>query len=148
MDIYTDFPDRLKLRKVIYAGKKHVPLTIRSRRPHQDGLLLAFEEIETPEAVGQFRNQLIYTARAERPKLAEDQYYHDQILGFQVFEEGAEEPLGVLEEVMQTGANDVFLVKNPDGKEYLLPVIADVVRKIDLDKKMIRVHLLPGLMQS
>ena len=55
------------------------------------------------------------------------------------------ERLGKLEEIIQTGANDVYLVRSDTGEEILLPAIEAVIKDIDLDKKLMLVHLLPGL---
>jgi len=147
VEIYTDFPERLRPRKVVYLGEKHIPLTIRASRPHNAGLLLAFEGITTPEQVGLYRNQVLYVPRAERPALPEGEYYHDELIGFSVEDEGRRE-LGVLTEIMQTGANDVYVVTDREGSELLLPAIADVVLEVDQAHQKIKVHLLPGLIDA
>jgi 16S rRNA processing protein RimM len=144
VEIYTDFPERLRPRKVVYVGEKHIPLTIRLSRPHNAGLLLAFDGITTPEQVGIYRNQVLYVTRADRPTLPDGEYYHDELLGFSVEDEG-KKSLGILTEIMQTGANDVFVVTDQEGRELLLPAIADVLLDIDLARQKIKVHLLPGL---
>ena len=71
MDIYTDFPERLSPKRMVFVGAQRVPLTIRSNRSHGQGLLLAFDGFDTPEAVGRFRNQLLYIASAEALELDE-----------------------------------------------------------------------------
>jgi 16S rRNA processing protein RimM len=76
--------------------------------------------------------------------LPEGQYYQHQLLGLQVYEESGE-LLGSLVRVLETGANNVYVVREPDGKELLLPAIKDVVRQIELTEKKMIVHLLPGL---
>jgi 16S rRNA processing protein RimM len=144
VEIYTDFPERLSPRKVVYVGEKHVPLTIRISRPHNAGLLLAFDGITTPEQVGIYRNQILYVDRAGRPALPDGEYYYDELLGFSVEDEG-NKSLGILTEIMQTGANDVYVVTDQEGGELLLPAIADVILNVDLARQKIKVHLLPGL---
>jgi 16S rRNA processing protein RimM len=144
VEIYTDFPERLRPEMVIYAGEKHLPLTICRRRTHNDGLLLAFENFTTPEQVGRFRNQILYTAKADAPELPDGEYYQYEFLGLDV-EDEAGKFLGKLTEIMQTGANDVYVVTNEAGRELLLPAIAEVVLDVDLATKTMKVHLLPGL---
>ncbi len=144
VEIYTDFPQRLKPKKIVYAGEKHLPLTIRGCRPHKDGLLLAFEGISTPEDVGRFRNQTLYVSTVDRAALPPGEFYHDQLLGLSVITEDLR-PLGKLAEIITTGANDVFVIASADGSELLLPAIPDVILDIDLPTKMMKVHLLPGL---
>jgi 16S rRNA processing protein RimM len=147
VEIYTDFPERLKPHTEVFLGGKHLPLTIRRRREHNEGLLLAFEGYTTPEEVGKFRNQLLYTSRKKAPQLAADEFYQYQLIGLKV-ETDAGEVLGTVTDVIETGANDVYEVKNEAGREILLPATAEVILKVDLDQKLMRVHLLPGLLQG
>ena len=147
MEVYTDFPERLQAKRVVYAGEKHAPLTIRSSRFHNEGLLLAFQGITTPEQIGLYRNQILYVTTADRPDLPEGEFYHDELLGLEVVSEDGRS-LGALSEILETGANDVFVVTDPAGRELLLPVIAEVILSIDLPGRVIRVHLLPGLAEA
>ena len=147
VEIYTDFPERLAPKTLIFVGALHQPLTIRKRRPHKDGLLLAFEDITTPEQVGLLRNLMISIPAADRPPLPEGEYYHHQILGLSVVDEDGQE-LGKLAEILETGANDVYVVTRDDGTELLLPAISDVLLDVDLPRKTMRVHLLPGLIRE
>ena len=147
VEIYTDFPERLQPRKMIYAGERHLRLTISRRRAHNDGLLLAFEGFATPEEVGQFRNQTLYVAQADVPELPEDEYYQYELLGLRVEDETGK-PLGTLTEVIQTGANDVYVVTGENGSELLLPAIRGVILDVNMAAKTMRVHLLPGLIEE
>jgi 16S rRNA processing protein RimM len=122
-------------------------LTIRRQRIHNDGILLAFDGFTTPEQVGRFRNQILYIEVADAMELPEGEYYHHELLGLSVLDEtGAS--LGRVTEIMQTGANDVYVVTDEAGKEILLPAIAEVILDVDLDTKIIKVHLLPGLLEE
>jgi 16S rRNA processing protein RimM len=147
VEIYTDFPERLQAKRVVYAGERHAPLTIRSSRFHNDGLLLAFEGITTPEQIGLYRNQILYVTTTGRQALPEGEFYYDQLLGVNV-EDEVGRSLGQLTEILQTGANDVYVVANPTGHEMLLPAIAEVILAVDLEHRLIRVHLLPGLVDE
>ncbi|MFH1524184.1 MAG: ribosome maturation factor RimM [Chloroflexota bacterium] len=144
VEIYTDFPERILSQMVIYVGENHLPLTISRRRTHNDGLLLAFEGFTTPEQVGKFRNQTLYTTKADAPELPEGEYYQYELIGLEVKDEFGIS-LGKLTEIMQTGANDVYVVTNEAGRELLLPAITDVVLDVDLEAKTMKIHLLPGL---
>jgi 16S rRNA processing protein RimM len=147
VEVYTDFPERLQTKAVLYAGETHVPLTIRRQRIHNDGVLLAFDGFTTPEQVGRFRNQLLYIVVADARELPEGEFYYHELLGLSVLDEkGAS--LGKVTEIMQTGANDVYVVTDDAGKEILLPAIADVILDVDLDTKIIKVHILPGLLEE
>ncbi len=146
VEIHTDFHERLTPKTLVFVGAAHQPLTIRKSRSHNDGLLLAFDDISTPEQVGLLRNQLLYIPAAERPPLPEGEYYHHQMLGLSVVDESGQE-LGELTEILETGANDVYVVKRADASELLLPAISEVVLDVDLPRKTMRVHLLPGLVE-
>lgn len=147
VEVLTDFPERLRPKKVIYVGEGHLPLTIRSSRPHGQRLLLAFEGIWTPEEVGGYRNQVLYVSSAHRAALPDGEYYHDELMGLQVVDDRGRS-LGELTEIMQTGANDVYVVSGGDGRELLLPATAEVVLHVDLAQRIIQVHLIPGLMDE
>jgi 16S rRNA processing protein RimM len=143
-EIYTDFPERFSPKKAIYLGEKHMRLVISSQRPHNEGMLLGFEGVTNPEQAGLYRNQIISIAAAETSKLPEGEYYFHEILDMEVVDE-AGNLLGTVTEILETGANDVYVVAGKSGRELLLPAIPEVVLNVDLDKKTMKVHLLPGL---
>jgi 16S rRNA processing protein RimM len=107
-------------------------------------MLVTFEGYQSREGVAELRNQLVHVSAADRPPLPEGEYYHHQLLGLQVIDE-SEQPLGWLDQILTTGANDVYLVRDQAGGERLIPATDEVVLDIDLERKIIRVHLLPGL---
>ena len=144
MDVLTDFPERLIPGKKMVAGPQHMPVQIRSVRGHDQALLIAFQGYDTPEQAGTLRNQILYTSAADQPALQDGEYYHHEILGLQVFDEQGS-LLGTLVDILETGANDVYVVRPENGPEILLPAIDAVILEISLEKKAMRVHLLPGL---
>jgi 16S rRNA processing protein RimM len=147
LDVMTDFPERLKPGTHIFVGDKKQALKITRRRPHSDGMLLGFEGITTVEQTAKYRAQTVYVTAEDRPPLPDGEYYHHQIIGMSVVDEtGA--ALGLITEIIETGANDVYVVKNADGREILLPALKQVLLDINLDTKTMRVHLLPGLVDS
>ena len=147
VEIYTDFPERLQPKAMVYAGENHRPLTITRRRFHGHGLLLAFDGFTTPDDVGRFRNQTLYIATADASELSEGEYYFHELLGLSVTDD-AGESLGEVTEIMQTGANDVYVVTNSTGREVLLPAIAEVILNVDMASRSMKVHILPGLLDD
>jgi len=85
VEIYTDFPERLQPRTMVYAGENHLPLTICRQRIHNDGVLLAFDGFNTPEQVGRFRNQILYIVRTDASELPDGEYYFHELLGLTVW---------------------------------------------------------------
>jgi 16S rRNA processing protein RimM len=144
VEIYTDFPDRLVPKKSIFLGEQHIKLIIARRRQHNEGLLLGFEGISSPEQAGRYRNQFLSITASETPKLPEGRYYFHELLDLQVIDESGN-TLGTLTEILETGANDVYVVTANNGHELLLPAIPEVVLNVDQEAKKITIHLLPGL---
>jgi 16S rRNA processing protein RimM len=145
MEVITDFPERIRQGKTLLIGESHQPMRVASRRVHAGNLLLAFDGIDTPEEVGRLRNQWVYVPTSDRPPLSEGEYYHHQLLGLRVSSDDGLE-LGCLTDILETGANDVYVVRSESGKEVLLPAIQSVILEIDLDKDRMLVHILPGLL--
>lgn len=144
MEVHTDFPERLKPGLVVFVGEAHQPLTLDRVRGHKDGLLVGFAGIATPEDAGMYRNTYVYVTAKDRPRLPDGMYYHHEILGLNVVDDTGRE-LGVLTEILVTGANDVFVVTRPGGDELLIPSIPETLLEISPEARQIRVRLLPGL---
>jgi 16S rRNA processing protein RimM len=144
MDLRTDFPERLKSGRKLFLGEEHKPMTLVSARPHAKGMLIKFKGVETPEDVGQFRNQWVYVKASDVPPLPEGQIYQHELFGFKVLDE-SDNLLGELVEIIETGANDVYVVRDDSGHEILLPAIPSVVLDLDPARRLMRVHLLEGL---
>jgi 16S rRNA processing protein RimM len=147
MEVLTDFPERLKPGAQVYLGDAHRSMTIAGARFHNEGLLVKFEGIELPEEAGRYRNQLVYVTRADRPPLPTGHFYHHELIGFAILHEDGR-PLGTLTGILQTGANDVYVVARPDASEVLLPNIPSVILAVDADRRLMRVRLIPGLLDE
>ena len=144
MDIHTDFPERLKTGITVFVGESYQPMVIASRRSHAAGLLVRFRGMKSPEEAGLYRNTWVYVPAANRPELPEGEYYHHQLIGLNVVTD-EDRDLGVLVDILETGANDVYVVRAADGSEVLLPAIPPVILEIKLADRQMRVHLLDGL---
>jgi 16S rRNA processing protein RimM len=147
MDVHTDFPERLRSGRKLFIGDEHTPMTLSGARPHAKGMLVKFKDIETSEDAGQLRNQWVYVKSSDVPSLPEGKLYQHELFGFQVVEEHGNS-LGELVEIIETGANDVYVVRNESGKEILLPAIPSVILETDPARRLIRVHLLEGLIDD
>jgi len=139
MDVLTGFPERIQPGKIVFVGETHEPIAIVGVRGHNRELIIHLAGLETPEDTGRFRNATVYVKSTELPKLPEGEYYHHQLLGSKVVDEAGQE-LGSLTDILETGANDVYLVKTPDGKELLLPAVVEVILEVNLKRHEIRVR--------
>jgi len=146
MKIITDYPERLGALETLYLGPEYTPRRVIGIRRHRDGLLLDLEGIPDRDAAEQFRDMLVHVSIEDAVPLEEGEHYLFELLGLQVVTEGGRE-LGTLNDVIETGANDVFVVNGPDG-EVLLPDIPQVVRQVDVPGGRIVVHLLDGLLDD
>ncbi|MBI3151345.1 MAG: 16S rRNA processing protein RimM [Chloroflexi bacterium] len=147
MDLHTDFPERIKAGRKVYIGEKHEVATFGTIREHGDGLLIKIRGYESPEEIGRFRNQWVYVKAKEVPPLPEGQYYKYELIDLDVVEDNGN-ALGKLVEILETGANDVYIVRDETGKEILLPAIPPVILNVDMEARVIKVHLLDGLVDE
>jgi 16S rRNA processing protein RimM len=144
LKVITDYPERLLKHKTVYIGPDARAFQVERSRSHASYILMKFVGYDTDMSVAKLRGQLVQIPADQAAKLKKGQYYHHQIIGLNVVTtEGA--PVGTLTEILETGANDIYLVKTPENKEILLPAIKSVIKNIDLDAKTITVDLIPGL---
>lgn len=144
VELHTDDANRFRELASVHIGDPSAkPTGIRGAREHQGIVLLTFEGIDDRDAAETLRNQWLYIPVEDAAPLAEGEYFLYQLEGLAVHDtEGR--ALGKLVEVMETGANNVFVVRGPLG-DILLPDIPDVVSDIDFDAGRMTVQLLPGL---
>lgn len=144
VELHTSDPDRFESLASVHIGDPaNKPVAITSARRHQDVALVTFDGIIDRDAAEKLRDQWLYIPVEEAAPLAEGEYFLYQLEGLTVQDESGR-VLGQLSEVIETGANNVFVVSGPLG-DLLLPDIPDVIRDIDFDKGRITVNLLPGL---
>jgi 16S rRNA processing protein RimM len=144
MDLHTDFPERLESGRSLFIGEARKPMTLMSSRTHAKGRLVKFKGVDTPEDAGLFRNQWVYVKATDVPDLPEGKVYQHELFGLAVEDENGNS-LGELVEIIETGANDVYVVRDSNGREILLPAIPAVILELDPARRLMRVHLLEGL---
>jgi 16S rRNA processing protein RimM len=139
----TDFPEHLAEVDIVYVGDEAEPHPLAAARLHRDQLLLRLADCTDRDSAEQYRGQLVQIeARAAAP-LPPGTYYHHQLIGCRVVSDDGDD-LGELVDILETGANDVYVVATPDG-ELLLPAIQTVILDIDLAERRITAHLIEGL---
>lgn len=143
----TDDVTRFKKLKKVYLdkGTEKMPLEVQSVRFFKNMVIMKFKGIDNINDIEKYKGKDLLIEREQAVPLAEDEYFICDIIGATVVTEDGTE-VGVLKEVLQTGANDVYVVKTPDKGDVLLPVIDDCVLNLDVEKKTVTVRFMPGLL--
>ncbi len=142
----TDYPERfLRMDKVLVNNRGNLKTyQIEKVREHKKFFIIKFTEIADMDAAILLKNSLLQVPESELTKLPANTYYIFQLEGLAVFTaEGLR--LGTLQEVISTGANDVWVVKSEAGQEVLIPAIKQVVKSVDLESRKVIVELPEGL---
>lgn len=143
----TDDVNRFKKLKEVIAGTKgaDVALKITQVRFFKNMVILKFDGIDSIEEAEKYRGCPLLVARKDAVKLAPGEHFLCDLIGLEVYRDDGER-LGVLTEILRTGANDVFVVQMENKKEVLLPNIKDCIIEVALEKNRMTVHLLEGLL--
>ncbi len=138
----TRFED---LKKVYIKIRKELKqVEIEEVKYHKNQVLLKLKGIETVEQAEALRNGILEISREDAIPLEEGEYFIVDLLESEVYSDEGEK-LGILEDIYNTGSNDIYVVKNELGKSILLPGIPEVIKEVDVENKKIIVHLLKGL---
>ncbi|MDD6805644.1 MAG: ribosome maturation factor RimM [Lachnospiraceae bacterium] len=143
----TDDVKRFKrLEKVtIDSGKKRFEAEIESVKFFKQFVILKFKGFDTIEDIQPYKQAKLLVDREHAVRLRKDEYFVADLIGTKVVsDEGTE--LGVMTDVIETGANDVYVVKNSEGEEILFPAIKDCVKEVDLENGVITLHVMDGLL--
>ena len=143
----TDEKERFKdLKKVILdMGKEQKVLEIQSVRFFKNLVILNFKEIDNINDIEMYKRKDLLVTREDAVPLEEGEYFIADLLDLDVYSD-EDEKIGVLYDVMQTGANDVYVVKTEEGKEILLPAIDECILDINLEESRMTVHIMEGLL--
>lgn len=146
----TDYPERFLDMETLYVQRRGKPdreLEITDISTHEGkGLfLVTVAGINDRDAAESLSGALITVAPDELVELPEGEYWIDSLIGMDVINLDDGVSLGEVEDVLRTGASDLYQVRTPDGKLKLIPAIADVVREIDTDSGLMKVVLPEGL---
>ncbi len=143
----TDTPARFKTVKdvIIKAPKGDIETKVTGVRFFKNLVILKFAAFNDIEEVKSLAGSDIMIDRKYGAPLKPGEYYIADLLDCEVItDEG--KPLGTVKDVLQTGANDVYIVNTPEGKEILLPVIPECIKNVDIEKSVITVHIMKGLL--
>ena len=144
--VLTDFPERFNSLEWLYLGNEleAEPYRLEKYRWHKKNILVTLEGVADRNQAEQLRGQLVQVPIEDAVPLPEGSYYLYQLVGLQVVT-GDGQPLGIVSDILETNANDVYVVNREGHKEILLPAVEDVVKSIDLERRQIIVELIDGL---
>lgn len=139
----TDDIERFNdLREVLLdTGKELIPLKITEVKFFKNLAILKFDGVDSINDIEKYKGKDLLITREQAVPLAENEYFICDLVGCIVVTESGE-PVGELTDVLQTGANDVYLVTAPDGEEILIPVTEECVKEVSIEQKKVVVHLL------
>ena len=144
----TDDKERyLDLKKVLLdTGKEQIPLEIQNVRFFKQMVILKFRGIDHINDIERYKGRPLFVTREHAVPLETDEYYIADLIGMEVFtEDGAF--FGHLRDVMETGANDVYIIDSDEHGEVLIPAIQDCILHVDPEARQMTIHLMKGLIQ-
>ena len=143
----TDDINRFKKLKEVYldTGKERLSLHVEQAKFFKGMAILKFREFNSINEVEPFRKKDLLVYREHAVQLAPNENFIVDLIGLAVVTDEGEE-FGTVKDILQTGANDVYVITGKDGKEYLFPSIKECILDVDLDKGQVLVHILDGLL--
>ena len=140
---YCDSAELLAEFDRLFIGKNHDEIIVERARVQKNMVIAKLEGINTPEEAEKLRNKILFMHRDDL-ELDDDTYFIQDLIGMEVKDADSDVLYGKISDVMQTGANDVYVVRGEE-REYLVPAIADVVISTDLDSNIMTIRPLDGL---
>ncbi len=126
-------------------GKERLAMTIDGVKFFKQYVILKFHGFDSINEVEKYKGAKLFVPREKAVKLQKGEYFIADLIGMKVITED-KAPFGVLKDVLETGANDVYVVEMANGKEALLPAIKECILNIDMDSEEITVHIMEGLL--
>ncbi len=145
----TDDVRRFKKLKTVLldTGREKREVKVESVRFFKQFVILKLQGIDDMDAALAIKGKSLLVSRQDAVRLNKDEYFIADMIGLDVCDD-TDRPLGVVTDVLQTGANDVYAVRMSDGKELLLPAIKECILQIDMEQRLMRVHVMDGLMEN
>lgn len=143
----TDDPERFRKLKKVYldTGKDYMPLKVTGVKFFKNQVILKFQEFQDINEIEKYRGKDLLIDREQAVPLAENENFIVDLIDMDVYDE-EEKRLGTLMDVLQTGANDVYVVETDEGKEILLPAIPSCILDVDVEAAKMIVRIPEGLL--
>ena len=134
-----------KLKKVILdTGREHIPLEIESVKFFKQFAILKFKGIDNINDIEKYKGKSLLVDREHAVKLKRDEYFIADMIGLQVYTDDGE-MFGTLKDVLETGANDVYIIDSSKHGEVLIPAIKQCILDVDIENGKMVIHLMEGL---
>lgn len=142
----TDDVTRFRQLKKVYldTGREMLPLEIQNVKFFKQFAILKFEGIDNINDIEKYRGKSLMIDREDAVDLDEDEYFIADMIGMKVCTEDGSE-FGTLKDVMETGANDVYIIDSLEHGEVLIPAIRECILDVDMDEERMTIHLMEGL---
>lgn len=143
----TDDIRRFKKLKttILDTGKEKIELKIESVKFFKQMVILKFEGFDSIESIEKYCGKGIFVTRQNAVKLKKDEYFIADLIDMKVIDEN-DKAIGFIQDVLQTGANDVYDILMEDGRQLLLPAIKECVLDVNMSEKIMKIHILEGLL--
>ena len=148
----TDDVSRFKNMKelILDTGKEQIVLEVTSARPQKNLVILKFKGIDNINDVEKYKGCGLFVTKENRVKCKKDEYFIADLIGLRAIDEEGE-AFGTISDVIQTGANDVYVITTKLGEEVMIPAIKDWILEVSVEEQdgqagYVRIHLLPGLL--
>lgn len=141
----TDDPARFKKLKnvLLDTGRERLELEVQSVKFFKQFVIVKFRGIDNINDIEKYKGKSLLVPREDAVELGEDEYYIADLMGMEVFTE--EGRFGVLKDVMETGANEVYIIDSDEHGEVLVPAIHDCILDVNIEEKVMKIRLLDGL---
>lgn len=142
----TDNVKRFKkgITLILDTGKEERQLIVEGVKFFKQFVILKFEGIDHINDIEKYKSKSLYVTRENAIKLKKNEYFIADLIGVQVWEDNGDF-LGELKDVIETGANDVYVIKQENGKDILLPAIKECILSVEIEEKKMIVHVMEGL---
>jgi 16S rRNA processing protein RimM len=144
----TDIPDRFANLEAVHLGPEHSRHRIQAVRAYKgEMVVLKLTGIDDANGAASLRNCELTIPVSQLAELPPDSYYRHDILGLQVQTLDGRS-IGTIEDILETGSNDVYVIRTSGGKQVLVPAIKDVIKQIDLTRQMMYIDPISGLLDD
>ena len=147
VEVWCDTVEFLCSFKTLYMDQGRKEININSLKSHKNIAIMHIENVDTIEEAEKIRGKILYINR-KNVKLPEGEYFIQDIIGLEVVNAQTNQSYGKITEVFKTGANDVYQITSEENKNYLIPVIKEVILNIDVSNNKILISPMKGLFED